>query len=538
MALQEKERRRGVGEGGERKGGGGGRRRENTNRRRRGRWLGNLERESRKRLGSISQALRGKVVARLEAKGNKGKQKGEVGGGGGNGSRRARGERGSRLLAPIAEMIGGKKVQLEVFRDRVRSRKEGKGGSSLRETLGRLSREAFIPENVSPDYWNYVRWRFLQRITSSILSVYTTESMLRAVGVGAKRSLPTAAAFNWLLKDGIGKLGKLGIVTKLGSQYDLELKKFRFLSTVVCDIACGLEMLTPLSPQNFLLLASIGNVGKSVGLSIALATQPAFHKKFAMADNMADITAKSQAQHVVADTLGLGCALGLSHLMQSVSPQMRLALPFLSFPFLAAADIVLVKKELRAIELKTLNRDRLQVLASHWVGSGRQVVPSGTMSKIENITFFPFSPEGTWPLQVDSVSQSLTDVGSLCVYLKHYEKEEYMLIPGKRGPLARKTLRLVFSASATERDLLKGVLQASYFRTLQGKSHSESEVIRRSKRLAEQNMNQFERDVRSAGWQTRPMLLFDSKYPGYVLDLDWKRKLESLQQQQKDVVDV
>lgn len=37
---------------------------------------------------------------------------------------------------------------------------------------------------------------------SSMSSVFATQSLLRAVGVGAKRSLPAAAAINWVLKVG------------------------------------------------------------------------------------------------------------------------------------------------------------------------------------------------------------------------------------------------------------------------------------------------------------------------------------------------
>ena len=436
-----------------------------------------------------------------------------------------------RQLLPVYQLVGGKRVQLVSSRGRIGPRKGPGAGPHWKESLRRLARQTFVPENVSSDYWAYARWRFLQRISAAVLSVYSTECMLRAVGVGAKRSLPTAAAFNWLLKDGIGKLGKLGIVAKLGSQYDLELKKFRLLSTAVCDLACGLEMLTPLWPQNFLLLASIGNVGKSVGLSVALATQPAFHKKFALADNMADITAKSQAQHVVADTLGLGLALGVSHAVQSVSPQLRLALPVLSFPILAACDVLLVRNELRAIQLRTLNRDRCQLIASDWVTRGRRVPCPAEVSKVENITFFPFSPEGGWPLEVSQIDECFDDPKHLARFLGMFRREEYMLVPEDRsrasGHLSGRKIRLVFGASAGERAMLKGVLQAAYFRALEGEGNALGleELVEKSRELANQNARHFERDVRAGGWQTGQVLLHDSRYKGYVVESDWKKRL-------------
>lgn len=47
-------------------------------------------------------------------------------------------------------------------------------------------------------------------------------------------------------------------------------------------------------PQHFLLLAGLANVGKSIGLTTHISTQPAFGKSFARGENMADITAKAQ----------------------------------------------------------------------------------------------------------------------------------------------------------------------------------------------------------------------------------------------------
>ena len=59
-------------------------------------------------------------------------------------------------------------------------------------------------------------------------------------------------------------------------------------------VAVGLEFLTPLVPRYFLLLASVANVGKSVGLATHISTQPSFVKNFARQDNLSDLTAKAQ----------------------------------------------------------------------------------------------------------------------------------------------------------------------------------------------------------------------------------------------------
>lgn len=50
------------------------------------------------------------------------------------------------------------------------------------------------------------------------------QSLLQAVGVGAKNSLPAAAGINWVLKDGLGRLGRLSVSTRFGTSFDSDLK--------------------------------------------------------------------------------------------------------------------------------------------------------------------------------------------------------------------------------------------------------------------------------------------------------------------------
>ena len=42
--------------------------------------------------------------------------------------------------------------------------------------------------------------------------------------MGAQRSLPAAAAINWILKDGLGRLGRLSVAARFGHSFDSDLK--------------------------------------------------------------------------------------------------------------------------------------------------------------------------------------------------------------------------------------------------------------------------------------------------------------------------
>jgi hypothetical protein len=49
------------------------------------------------------------------------------------------------------------------------------------------------------------------------------------------------------------------------------------------------------------------------GLTTFIATQPAFHRSFCLRENLADISAKTQAQQMVVDNVGLAAAVGLNY---------------------------------------------------------------------------------------------------------------------------------------------------------------------------------------------------------------------------------
>ncbi len=95
----------------------------------------------------------------------------------------------------------------------------------VRGTLDGISHAFFPnPHDVTPDYWGYAQWRAMHRVFSSMGGVFATQSMLQAVGVGAQRSLPASAAINWVLKDGLGRLGRLSVATQWGRSFDADLK--------------------------------------------------------------------------------------------------------------------------------------------------------------------------------------------------------------------------------------------------------------------------------------------------------------------------
>ncbi|KAF2536813.1 hypothetical protein F2Q68_00019339 [Brassica cretica] len=134
------------------------------------------------------------------------------------------------------------------------------------------AKDFFIPKQVSDSYVSYVKWKFLHRVFSSALQVLATQAMFRAIGIGQSRSLASSAAFNWILKDGLGRLCRCIYTASLASAFDTNLKRVRFSTSLLFSLSIGVELMTPLFPRYFLLLASIANIAKQISLSCYLAT--------------------------------------------------------------------------------------------------------------------------------------------------------------------------------------------------------------------------------------------------------------------------
>lgn len=81
------------------------------------------------------------------------------------------------------------------------------------------------------------------------------------------------------------------------------LQRFRFTTSVLYTVCVSCEFLTPRFPSHFLLLTAVSNVGRAVGLTTFVSTQPAFQQALCASGNMADLASKTQVCESVAVVL-------------------------------------------------------------------------------------------------------------------------------------------------------------------------------------------------------------------------------------------
>ncbi|PKA65391.1 glutamate N-acetyltransferase / amino-acid N-acetyltransferase [Apostasia shenzhenica] len=220
-----------------------------------------------------------------------------------------------------------------------------------RDAFLRLLLPEGYPGSVSADYLEYSLWRAVQSIASQISGVLSTQALLYAVGLG-KGAIPTAAAVNWVLKDGIGYLSKI-LLSKFGRHFDVNPKGWRLFADLLENISYGIEILTPAFPQYFLLIGAAAGAGRSAASLIQAATKSCFYAGFAVHRNFAEVIAKGEAQGMVSKFVGITLGIALANYIGSSTP-----LALTSFGAVTAAHMYFNLKSYQSIQLRTLNTYR------------------------------------------------------------------------------------------------------------------------------------------------------------------------------------
>ncbi|XP_022751322.1 protein root UVB sensitive 4 isoform X3 [Durio zibethinus] len=338
-------------------------------------------------------------------------------------------------------------------------------------------RNFFIPKQVSENYMGYVKWKFLHRVFSSALQVLATQAMFRAMGIGHSHSLPSAAAFNWVLKDGLGRLSRCIYTASLASAFDTNLKS-------------------------------------------------AIHRSFAIADNLAEVSAKSQIQSVCFDNLGLMLAAALNMLLKN-NQRLQAGLPFIVYPFFSAVDLCGIYQGLKHVHLQTLTKDRLEIILDAWIAI-RHVPSPEEVSKEEDFNFIWSKGKEPWRIRIGCLNPK-GQLPKLSMMTMQYvgDKDYYfvcMEIFYRRLARTREQgILLCLREGACTADIIKGLLQACYVRKALRSSSWESmmkasdfsdlilkewfKLIKDSKQRAQLEFGPLKEQMVAVGWAIKNILL-------------------------------
>ncbi|XP_042508617.1 protein root UVB sensitive 4 isoform X2 [Macadamia integrifolia] len=398
-------------------------------------------------------------------------------------------------------------------------------------------RNFLIPRQVHENYMDYVKWKFLHRVFSSALQVLATQAMFRAIGIGYSRSLPSAAALNWLLKDGLGRLSRCIYTASMASAFDTNLKRVRLSTSILFSLSIGIELLTPVFPRYFLLLATVANIAKQISLACFLSTGSTVHRSFAIADNLSEVSAKALIQTVCFDNVGLLLAALLNALCKN-DQRLQAGLPFVVYPIFSAIDLFGIYQGLKHVHLQTLTKDRLEIILDTWIQLG--FVPSPPeVSKEEGMNFLWSKGRGQWPIRIGCVDPKdpIPKISMLTMRSLSGEDFYFICMETCRGLRKRngQGILLCLREGAGTTDIIMGFLQACHIRKallqcsnrwehiLEARYMSESvikewfNVVEDSKRCSEVDVNLLKEEIQKSGWAAQNILLSGQEQIRYTL---------------------
>jgi len=320
---------------------------------------------------------------------------------------------------------------------------------------------AFFPEDVTPDYYSFTAWRFFQRCVSATVGVFGTQALLLALGIKSGR-LGQAAAISWVLKDGLGRVGKMLWAGSVGRDFDVDPKRWRFRSALMYAAGNGLEIVTQIFPASFLVVATGANTLKQVSMLTASATRNAMYRSFGgKAQNIANITAKGEAQIVVADLIGMTCGIQLSKALGAGKGRLGNMNVLAAYVLLSAIDVLAIYQELRQVVFRTINPERLGMTVAAFVADGT-VPPPPVVSRREPI-FLP--PVYDHRRIFVPLSRLTATPAELTRALHEFRGEKYA-IPrvrgGGGGGDGALTCKVALREDATNVDVLRSMLAVGY----------------------------------------------------------------------------
>ncbi|KAF3777407.1 root UVB sensitive 5 protein [Nymphaea thermarum] len=256
--------------------------------------------------------------------------------------------------------------------------------SWLPRTLKDFILPAGFPGSVSDDYLEYMILQFPTNVTGWICHTLVTSSLLKAVGVTSVSGTAAAAstaAIRWVLKDGLGALGRLFIGGRFGTLFDDDPKQWRMYADFLGSAGSIFELATQVYPSYFLPLASVGNLAKALARGFKDPSFRVIQNHFAISGNLGEVAAKEEVWEVAAQLLGLTIGILFLGTPELATPYPMLVISWLSLRLL---HLWLRYQSLMTLKFSTINLKRARILVkSHMLLS---IVPGcAECNKEENI---------------------------------------------------------------------------------------------------------------------------------------------------------
>jgi Vitamin B6 photo-protection and homoeostasis len=377
---------------------------------------------------------------------------------------------------------------------------------------------AQYPNSVQqPGYTYYSVYGFVASVAGSASMVLSTQTLLCTMmsctaggeqsSLTATTSSTAAGALNWVLKDGIGQLGGIMVMSYMGQlrALDSNPKRYRMFAAILLDAAAIVELCTPLgvlmiSSSAVVPMACLATLFKNVGFIMASASRATIHQSLCntnfshetasssapvtIPNNLADVTAKFGSQSTAAGLLGTLLGITISTWLPIFGNHPDHGF-FNYYSATVILGLVCVHQTcnfmaLRSVALFHLNRQRLCILIKHYIqnlrtddydSSGNTVTQTvlTPMQVAEREIFLPLffdistssrnESNMDW-LNIGCSLECICPNGSeqLLELVHACDNEQYIL--NVNGDTRNGRIQLVFFEQAHGNDLIRGMFHA------------------------------------------------------------------------------
>lgn len=207
-------------------------------------------------------------------------------------------------------------------------------------------------------------------------------AILEGLGVGDATTSATYALLLTVLKDAMSRLATIAFAQRFGLAIEPECKSYRFMADLFNDSAFFLDLVGPL----------LGGVPKVAVLSTAEAlralcgvaagaSKAALSSHFARQDNLAELNAKEASQETAIGLIGLLVGTVVVKFVEDRTTVFCLMVT------LVLVHLLMNYLGVRAVTLRTLNRQRATILFEQWEKTGRIATPA-EVSRLEAIVLW------------------------------------------------------------------------------------------------------------------------------------------------------
>eukprot|EP01084_Bolivina_argentea_P185532 319930_1 len=240
------------------------------------------------------------------------------------------------------------------------------------------------PSSVTSDYGIFQICDTIQALCSYLRGLLTTRSTLIGIGVGKSTANATSATIQFIFRDLTGLIGSVLFSWKYSYSFGVEIKQWRLFADVINDIALTLELISPLFPSIcFVPILCIASVCKAMCGCSAGATRVGIAKHFAKNDNETDIISKEGIQETFVTVLGMIFGLILTSCLNN--NEYEFVIIVFTFVTLTIVHVVANYFAVKSLQLNTLNRERLNIIMTHYLKHKNGILTPKEVCNYENV---------------------------------------------------------------------------------------------------------------------------------------------------------